>query len=80
MHPITSARCVWEVVAGILPGEAEPSHTRRWGLTSEEWNGGLGLELFVTREAEAGAYARYLQLLCSTGQEVNWTRVDFIWY
>ena len=58
---MVSARCVWEVTAGIIPGQVMPEHTRRFGLTSQEWDDGKGYELFLKREAEAGAYARFLQ-------------------
>jgi hypothetical protein len=78
--PLESARCAWEVTAGIIPGKIDTQHTRRFGLTSAEWDEGLGWQLFLEREAQAGAYARYLQELCANGREVNWTRVDFVWF
>ncbi len=78
--PMESARCTWEVVAGIVPGQVDPEHTKRWGLTSAEWDGGKGLALFLEREAQAAAYARYLQYLCVNGRAVNWTRVEFVWF
>ena len=78
--PMESARCVWEVTAGIIPGKVDDGHTKRFGLTSDEWNGGKGLDLFLAREAQAAAYARYLQYLCINGMEVNWTRIDFVWF
>lgn len=77
---MASARCVWEVSGGLLPGQAEPEHTKRFGLTSDEWDGGKGYALFLEREAQAGAYARFLQELCVNGRSVNWTRVDFVWF
>ncbi len=75
-----SARCVWEVIAGIIPGQPDNKHTSRWGLTSAEWESPDGLKLYLEREAQASAYARYLQVLCANGREVNWTRIDFIWF
>lgn len=78
--PMVAGRCVWEVRAGIIPGTADQQHTRRWGLTSDEWHSEKGLELFVERAALANAYASYLQLLCSQGREVNWTVIDFVWF
>ena len=77
---MTAARCAWEVTAGIIPGQVDVQHTRRWGLTSDEWDGGKGYALFLEREAMAGAYARFLQELCAGGREVNWTRIDFVWF
>lgn len=32
-----SARCMWEVMAGVIPGTPMPEYTKRWGLTSREW-------------------------------------------
>lgn len=78
--PMVAARCAWEVTAGIIPGTVDHQHTRRWGLTSDEWHSEKGLELFIEREAQAAAYARYLQLLCSQGREVNWTDTTFVWF
>jgi hypothetical protein len=57
-----------------------PEHTRRWGLTSSEWENGLGYQLFLERQALADAYARYLQELCCMGKEVNWTETTFVWF
>jgi hypothetical protein len=75
-----AARCVWEVTAGLIPGQVMPEHSRRWGLSSSEWDNGRGFEVYLERAAQAEAYARYLQLLCAQGMEVNWTRVDFVWF
>jgi hypothetical protein len=33
----TRARCCWEVVAGIIPNQPIPEHTRRWVITGEYW-------------------------------------------
>lgn len=77
---MVAARCMWEVTAGLIPGQAEVEHTRRFGLTSLEWDGGKGYELYLARGAAANAYALYLQELCAMGKSVNWTRVDFVWF
>jgi hypothetical protein len=77
---MVAARCAWEVTAGLIPGEMMPEHRRRWDLTSEEWDDGKGLELFWERAALAEAYARHLQMLCFMGREVNWTRIEFVWF
>jgi hypothetical protein len=71
---------MWEVNAGLIPDQIEPEHRRQWALTSAEWDGGKGLELFMARQAEARAYAAYLELLCVNGRAVNWTRIDFVWF
>jgi hypothetical protein len=77
---VIALKVSWEVVAGIVPGQIQPEHTRRWHLTSDEWYGEKGLELLILRAAEAQAYASYLQVLCSQGRLVNWVRTDFVWY
>jgi hypothetical protein len=75
-----AGRCAWEVRAGIIPNEAQQEHTRRWGLTSSEWDGPDGLRLFTERAAVAAGYAGYLALLSSQGREVNWVETTFIWF
>jgi len=79
MH-LQSARIVIEVIAGIFPGTPDEKHTKRWGITSEEWEGPERFKLFLERAAQANAYALYLQTLYMEGLEVNWTRTDFIWF
>jgi hypothetical protein len=78
--PLQSARCAWEVQAGMIPGQPDPELTRRWGMTSEEWAAKNGMEVFCARQAQAEAWARYLHLLCVGGRTCNWTRLDFIWF
>jgi hypothetical protein len=73
-------RCSWEVVAGLVPGQADGEYSRQFSMTSSEWERESGLAIFVEKAAAAQAWAHYLQLLCSNGRAVNWTRVDFIWY
>jgi hypothetical protein len=80
MMPLEAARCAWEVRAGMIPGQPDPTLTKRWGLTSAEWDQGKGLELFWERAAIAEAYARNLQMLCFMGRECNWTELTFIWF
>lgn len=33
-----SARAAIEVTAGLIPGQAMPEYTRRWGITSANWH------------------------------------------
>jgi hypothetical protein len=75
-----SVRRSWEVRAGMIPGEAMEEYTRQFQLLTAEWETKDGLELLLKREAEAGAYARMLQILCSNGRTCNWTELTFIWY
>lgn len=36
-----SARVIVEVFAGLIPGQPDPEHTRRWALTSGQWQAAL---------------------------------------
>lgn len=76
------ARCAFEVVAGIIPAQIDPEYTKRWFLTSDEWDGGSaeGFRLFHERRRLADEYAAQLQEACVRGRAVNWTRVDFVWF
>ena len=77
---MVSLKASWEVRAGLVPGQAQPEHTRQFHLTSAEWHESPdGLRLLLLRSAEAQAYATYLMAQCSQGREVNWTETTFIW-
>lgn len=71
-----SARCIFEVTAGILPMEPENEFTRRFALTSSEWNQGQGWDRFIEVQEEAMAYATELQ---QRPNRFNFVRVDWIW-
>lgn len=73
-----SAKAIWEVKAGLIPGQPDERHTRRFGVTSRDWETG-GPATLLHAWHEAVAYATWLQLLCANGREVNWVRVDFVW-
>ena len=77
---MTTAKCAWEVTAGIIPGEADPTYHRVWAMNSTEWESEQGLLLYLERGQAARAYTQYLELQCSQGRMVNWIRLDFIWY
>lgn len=77
---MVSARAAWEVRAGIIPGQADAKHSRRWGMTSEEWAQPDNLQILLDRQTQASSYALYLQLLCAQGLEVNWVETTFIWF
>ena len=76
--PMDSAKAIWEVTAGLIPGQVDHQHTQRFGVTSAEYEE-HGLRLLLERWHYAVAYAEYLQLLCAHGREVNWVRLDFVW-
>lgn len=76
-----SARVIVEVVAGLIPGkDPEPEFTRRWAITSQEWqeaqaNDKSG-ELLATVNGKAQGYAALLML---QPDRLNWVRTDWVW-
>lgn len=84
------ARAAIEVVAGLIPGQPIDTFTRRWGITSAEWQKALETDLpkdyhgsfpannvLTDAQGQAMAYAQGLMLMPDT---VNWVRVDWIWF
>ena len=74
-----SARVIVEVVAGLLPGkDPEPEFTRRYAITSQEWQdaGDKRSELLATVNGKAQGYASLLML---QPDRLNWVRLDWIW-
>lgn len=76
-----SARVIVEVVAGLLPGrDPEPEFTRRWALTSAEWEQasetGTQLDVLAAVNGKAQDYAASLML---RPDRLNWVRLDWIW-
>lgn len=77
-----SARVIVEVVAGIVPQSPDPEFTRRWVLTSEQWqaaaDGGAGKQSEVLAELNGRAQG-YAALLMLQPDRLNWVRTDWIW-
>lgn len=75
--PEETLRCVWEVTAGIIPGQVMRDHTRRFPLTSRQWDGGseAGVDAYNEAATEAMIYARGLM----SPAHLNWVRVDWVW-
>lgn len=75
-----TARAVLEVVAGLLPGTPEPEFTRRWTITSAEWetaNGeGKASQLLAERNGQAQGYAGLLML---QPDRLSWVRAEWLW-
>lgn len=76
-----TARCIIEVNAGLVHGKAEPEYTRRYSITSAEWNkareskdSDAEISLLAERSGMAQGYASMLML-----HSLNWVRVDWIW-
>lgn len=90
-----SAKAAIEVVAGLIPGkDPEPNLTRRWFIASAEWQEAqectrsaenIGLDrpvdyvgrLMADKQGQAMSYA---QLLMFQPDQLNWVRVDWIWF
>lgn len=74
-----TARVIIEVVAGLIPNQPDPTHTRRWAITTDEWHGRDAAgktELLATRNGEAQGYAALLML---QPDRLNWVSIDWIW-
>lgn len=69
-QPVT-ARCAWEVVAGLLPGRPEPDLTRRFVLSSDDPD-----ERFAELYQQAADYAAGL----TDPRHLNWVRLDWVWF
>jgi len=76
VSPPGAAKAIVEVTAGVLPGAAEPEMTRRWALTSQDWEGRGGTETLAEMNGKAMGYACLLML---QPNRVNWVRTDWIW-
>ena len=78
--PMQAAKALFEVQAGIIPGQPMPEYTRHWGYTSDEYEQDRNTPqdqatIFSTRMKEVHDYAMGL----SNPAYVNWVRVDWIW-
>lgn len=73
------ARVIIEVLAGIIPNQPEPEFTRRYAITSEEWNAAQGENQAMLLAERNGQAFGYANLLALQPDHVNWVRVDWIW-
>jgi hypothetical protein len=69
--PFVPTRCVWEVLAGVVPSLPMPEFTRRFTFTANDPD-----ERFLAAKAEAYAYAESL----TDPSKLNWVRVDWVWF
>ena len=73
-----SARVIIEVVAGVIPEQPDPHYTKRWGITSGEWEAaGKGQQVLLAERA--GQATGYASLLMTSPDAVNWVRLDWLW-
>lgn len=73
-----SARIIIEVTAGLIPTKPELEFTKRWVITSTEWNArgdDVGI-LLADYNGRALGYASYLML---QPNRVNWVRTEWIY-
>lgn len=71
-----SVSLTFEVVAGVLPGQAMPELTRRFHLLSKERHAPNGAEIFEARQAEAIEYFKLL----TNPRQMDWARIDWVYY
>lgn len=82
MSATAMAKLVIEVQAGVILGEPDPELTKRWAMTSEEWEAAekagphQATTLLATRMGEAQGYAGLLGL---QPNRFNWVRLDWVW-
>ena len=75
-------KCLWEVRAGMIPGEPMQEFTRRWSHTLAELNAPPGpgeTTAFTKTMFEVYAYASELQSLSASGRVPNWVTMEYIW-
>lgn len=78
--PVTP-RVIIEVVAGVIPQEPLPEFTKRYQVTSEEWDKYEGdseqqAKLIAQMNGMAQGYAMLLML---QPDRFNWVRTDWLW-
>jgi hypothetical protein len=75
---VNSARVIIEDVAGFLPGRPDPEYTKRFAITSEEWNsdGADQARLLYDCNNRATGYASMLMM---QPDRLNWVRLDWIY-
>jgi len=70
-----AGRCAWEVSGGVIPGQPS-TITRIWGLTSSEFEGEHGSEIFAWRLMQALVFFQALQ----NPSKLNWAKIEWIWF
>lgn len=81
---VQSVKLIVEVTAGLIPGEPEQEYTRRFTMTSAEWEEATQSrvapsahgELLAKLNGQALGYAGYLML---QPDRLNWVRTDWLW-
>jgi hypothetical protein len=65
---LESAKVIIEVTAGLIPGTPEDAFTRRWAITSAEWEEAQAKDAELLQQAQegdadAGSHAMFAALL-----------------
>lgn len=72
-----SAKVIIQVVAGIIPEQPMPEHTRRFGITGKQWDDAEDPSVLLAEtNGRAQGYAGFLML---QPDMLNWVRIDWIW-
>lgn len=70
------ARACLEVVAGIIPNQPIPEYTKRFWITSREWEANPTQSHLIRRWVEADHYAKSLL----NPNQVNWVQLSWVWF
>lgn len=70
-----SVKAIAKVQAGLIPGQIESEFSRKWALTSSEWQQ-RGTEALFEMAGKAHAYTSYLML---QNDRVSWVRTEWLW-
>jgi len=72
-----SAKVIVEVVAGVIPEQPMPEHTKRWHISGKEWDEHHDPAILLAEtNGKAQGYAAFLML---QPDRLNWVRTDWIW-
>lgn len=78
----SAAKLLIEVVAGVMPESPMPEYTRRYAITSDQWEEAVSkgesgpAELLAETAGRAQGYAALLML---QPDRLNWVRTDWVW-
>lgn len=75
MSGVDAARVIIEVTAGVIPGQPDPAYTRRFVLTSTQWEADPDkqMELLADLNGRAQGYSGLLMLQPDRLNEVGMT-------
>lgn len=71
-----SGATAWGFTAGVVPGSPEPEFNKQWAMTSEEYHGPHGADIFTWRSLAAAMHSQQL----NNPQRLNWTKLEWIRY